>query len=394
MRLPAASSSFVLFVSAGVPLATAAGPPLTDHSSCGCYLTNGTESRFFSHHAFFDFRSQSQYAGVPPVIASSKDSSAAPLTSKYFSSEDWTNMWIMGNWNNSKSQRKDATVFMTNSPNNVYIEASDDKSSSPQTWLTLRTQRLADFQTAAEIESKVTNQFLSVRMLARTIGAKGAITALFTYKHSEKLAEVQESDLEVRTSDADDIIHYTNQPAYTDDGNTNTLATTNVSLPDGLKWTDWAVHRLDWTPERNTWYINGKQVAQIAFQTPRDSSKVILNAWSDGGQWAGNMSVTDAAYLQVQWFEIVYNSTESVKHGHKRRADGGLHVEDFGAQSPQLRRRADAPAQGCKAVCSIDESPKQGQPVMLWNNAATRIIERSGLAGWIPVLVLGMFAWR
>jgi hypothetical protein len=349
-------------------------------------LTNGTESRFFSHHAFFDFRSQSQYAGVPAVITSDRDSGGAPLTSKYFSSEEWTNMWIMGNWNNSKGQRKDATVFMTNSPNNVYIEANSDKNSKPQTWLTLRTQRLEKFQTAAEIESKATNQFLSVRMLARTIGAKGAITALFTYKHSDKLAEVQESDLEVRTSDADNIVHYTNQPAYTDDGETNALATTNVTLPDDLKWTDWAIHRLDWTPERNTWYVNGKQVAQIAFQTPRDSSKVILNAWSDGGQWAGNMSVTDAAYLQIQWFEIVYNSTEPVKHGHK--------IRDSNGQSGLLMGRADAPGV-CKAVCSIDESPNQGQPVMLWNNAATRIVERSGLAAWIPsVLVLGMFAWR
>jgi len=358
-------------------------------------VTNGTESRYFSHHKFFDFRSQSKHAGVPPVVTTAEASPIAPLTSKYFSSEEWTDMWIMGNWNNGKGQRKDATVFMTNSPNNVYIEANNQKNVDPQTWLTMRTQRLEKFQTAAEIESQAKLQYLSVRMLSRTIGAKGAITALFTYKHSEKLSEVQEADLEVRTIDADNIVHYTNQPAYTDEGESKPLATQNISLPDGLKWTDWMVHRLDWTPERNTWYINGKQVAQLTYQTPHDPSKVILNTWSDGGQWAGNMSVTDAAYLQIQWFEIVFNSTEPIKHSHRRGIDSGrsgIHAKDFGLSS--LQGRADPPAV-CKAVCSIDESPKVGQPVMLWNNAAMRSIERSGLASLIPsILILGMFAWR
>ena len=394
MRLPTTLSSLVLLISAAVPLAAAAGPPLADHSSCGCYLTNGTESRFFAHHEFFDFRSQSQYAGVPEVISSSADSAGSPVTSKYFSSTEWKKMWIMGNWNNSKGQREDASVLMVNSPNNVYIEAND-QGATPQTWLTLRTQRFEKFQTASEIESlSMGFQFLSVRMLARTIGGKGAITALFTYRHSDKLAEVQESDLEVRTLDAENIIHYTNQPAYTDDGGTSSQATQNATLPDGLKWTDWAVHRLDWTPVRNTWYVNGKQVAQIAFQTPRDPSKVILNAWSDGGKWSGNMSVNEAAYLQIQWFEMVYNSTEAVEHGHRRRSGGyDVDTEDSGGSSLRLEGRADPPV--CKAVCSIDETPTPGQPVMLWNNAASRIVERSGWTGWLPsVLILGWFAWR
>ncbi|KAK0623561.1 concanavalin A-like lectin/glucanase domain-containing protein [Immersiella caudata] len=373
MRLPTTASSLILLVSAGTPRAAAAGPPLTDHRNCGCYLTNGTESRYFSHHYFFDFRSQSQYAGVPTAIASADLSGSAPRTSKYFSNSEFANTWIVGNWDNSARQRKDATVRMHMSPNNIYIEANNDKGRKPETWLTLRTQRMENFQTAAELETMYFNKFVSVRMMARTIGAPGAISALFTYKHSNVLAEVQESDFEVRTRDPDNIVHYTNQPGVTTEGETDPLATTNATLPDGLKWTDWAVHRLDWTPERSTWFVNGRQVAQNAYQTPRDPSKVILNLWSDGGKWSGNMSVTDAAYLQIQWFEMVFNTT-----------DVNFKPSSHAANDPLV----------CEAVCSIDETPNQGQPVMLWNNAAVRVVERRSFTGWIPVLVLGMFAWR
>ncbi|KAK0711077.1 concanavalin A-like lectin/glucanase domain-containing protein [Lasiosphaeris hirsuta] len=394
MRLPASLSSLLALISATIPLVIAA-PSLTDHSSCGCFLTNGTEARFFSNHKFFDFRSQSQYAGVPQVITSADDSAEADKTSKFFDTTQWTDMWMVGSWNNSKSVRSDASVLMINSPNNVYIEANGDRTSNPQTWLTLRTQRLATFQTAAEIESteKIGFQFLSMRMLARTIGAKGAITALFTYLHSDNVALVQEADLEVRTSDPPELVHYTNQPSYTAKGDTVEEATRNVTLPDGLLRSDWAVHRLDWTPTSNTWYVNGKQVAQISFQTPRDPSKIILNAWSDGGQWAGNMSVNDAAYLQIQWFEVVYNGTAGV-HTHKAKRD------DQAGREHELVGRAD---EGCKAVCSIDETPSLGQPVMLWNNEAGRIRGQpggGGLVGWIPsASVAAMFVvsaglWR
>ncbi|KAK1751762.1 beta-glucanase [Echria macrotheca] len=324
MSLPTSLSALIILISAAAPLASAAGPPLTDSSKCGCFLTNGTESRYFSHHAFYDFRSQSQYAGVPPVISDAASSAGAPVTSKFFSSSAWTNDWIMGNWNNSQGGRADAAVFMVHSPNNVYIEANDNKGGKPDTWLTFRTQRFEKFQSAAEIESlSKAYQFLSVRMLSRTFGGKGAITALFTYLHSENVSEVQEADLEVLTKGEDNIIHYTNQPGYSADGKLIPQATVNATMPDGLKWTDWAIHRLDWTPTRNTWYVNGQQVAQISFQTPRDPSKIILNAWSDGGQWSGNMSVGDSAYMQVQWLEVVFNSTDtSAGHSRRRQIEG------------------------------------------------------------------------
>lgn len=332
---------------------------LTDDSKCGCYLSKSSnDTLFFSDHRFFDFRSLSQYAGVPPAIRDSATSSSAEVTSSYFKSSPFTDFWMLGSWNNSNGVREDATISMINSPNNVYIEAdsssSDDK--NKKTFLTLRTQRMQSFQTSAEIESTSAKfQYLSMRMLARTLGSPGAITAMFTYRDSAQLSKVQESDLEIRTSDPPNVIHYTNQPSYTDEGEVLPQATKNATMPGGLKWTDWAVHRLDWTPQYTAWFVNDVPVAQIEFQVPRDLSNIILNAWSDGGKWTGNMSLWDAAYLQVQWFEIVYNSTEEIKGGKAKKAKSSTDGQG-----------------GCQSVCSVDGTSQLGKPVMLWDNGVGR----------------------
>ncbi|KAK3388200.1 concanavalin A-like lectin/glucanase domain-containing protein [Sordaria brevicollis] len=386
-RLQTSLSSFITLIAITSHLSSAA-PSLTDDSKCECYLTNGTQATFFATHKFLDFRNLAKHASVPPTIAKPDESGRAPVTSEYFTSKEWTETFWVQSWNNSHQIREDATVLMVNSPNNVYIEANGDRNPSSQTWLTLRTQRLKDFQTASEIESVAPGfKYLSVRMLARTVGAPGAITALFTYRGSDRLADVQESDLEVRTMDPRNTIQYTNQPSYTEDGDDIEGATMNVTLPNGHPdWTHWAVHRLDWTPKETVWYVDGTEVATISFQAPRDPSKVILNAWSDGGEWSGNMTVNEAAYLQIQWLEIVYNATD--ENPAKRKRDG-----DLGAGVLMPRDDEEDGEESCDVVCSIDETPERGRPVMLWNNAGVRLME-VGLVPWmVPSLaVLGMFA--
>ncbi|KAK3322514.1 concanavalin A-like lectin/glucanase domain-containing protein [Apodospora peruviana] len=382
MRLPACLSLLIIILSTAIPLALAE-PTLTDDSKCGCYMTNGTETGYFTKHKFFDFRNLAQYAGVPATINNADESGTAAVTSQYFTSE-WTNTWMVGNWNNSAGDRKDATVLMVNSPNNVYIEANGDRNPASQTFLTMRTQRLEKFQTAAEIESVSGSfQFLSVRMMARTIGASGAITALFTYRGTGKLATVQEADLEIRTIDPHNTIQYTNQPSYTDGGDTIDQATQNATMPEGREWTQWAVHRLDWTPTTTAWYVDGEQVANISFQTPRDPSKIILNAWSDGGEWTGNMTRGEAAYLQIQWLDVTYNSSDTGKASKREEADNLDARDNVGPSGPLVGRATEG---GCKIVCSIDETPILGKPVMLWNNGAHGrwVTEGSGFVFWIP----------
>jgi hypothetical protein len=334
-----------------------------DSSHCDCFLTNGSEPSYYDNHGFYDFRSLSKYQGVPAVIEDQAETSSANVTSDYFSSSDWASFWVEQQWNNSATVGKTdegAQVLMINSYNNIYIEASPDKST---TWLTLRTQRLKDFQTAAQFNTIASNlEFLSMRMYARTVGKSGAVTAMFTYLDDMGSAsDIQEADLEVLTRNPPDEVQYTNQPSVDDKGAIIDQATQNATMPGGLDWSDWAVHRMDWTPGMSSWYVNGERVANNSFQAPRDASQVILNAWSDGSSWTGNMSVGDAAYLQMQWFEIVYNATNSTMKG-----------------------------KACNIACSIDQTTTVGSPVQLWDNAASqRTASTSAVFVWTIALAIG-----
>ncbi|KAI3336878.1 glycoside hydrolase family 16 protein [Xylariaceae sp. AK1471] len=351
---------------------------------CNCYFTNDSSANYFTTHTFFDFRSLSKYAKVPSPIADPYDSSDADVASNYFLAPDWANVWGIQRWNNSDSvESGDAPVLMVNSPNNVYIEENPDDNPSSDTFLTMRTLRYKNYQSSAEFESiSQAYHYLSVRMYARTIGDPGAVTAMFTYKDSgdpTQLTRVQESDLEIRTMDPHDKVQYTNQPSYSSKGDDVPAATRNATTPIQADWTQWSVHRMDWSPKDTTWYIDGNNVASIAFQVPRDPSQIIFNAWSDGGVWAGNMTVGGAAYLQIQWIEIVYNSTGNEKTTDKRNDDAVRSL-------PNEKRDGG----GCQNVCSIDDTTTTGIPVLL-QGGASRISDHIlglGVAYiWIPLLL-------
>ncbi|KAH9999733.1 carbohydrate-binding module family 1 protein [Xylariaceae sp. FL0662B] len=313
--------------------------PLVADARCNCYQTNETTSHFFTHHKFFDFRELSQYAteSPPPLITDPQASADAP---------SWNNSELMVG--DSDVTGSDATVLMVNSANNVYIQRNEDarSSSSAATYLVMRTVRHESFQSAAEFESASKGyRFLSIRMYVRTRGPPGAVTAMFTYRTAPEIAQVQEADLEVRTGDPVHSIQYTNQPSWneTDD---IPEATRNVSLPHRVDWSAWQRHRMDWNPGSSNWFVDGQLVSSIAFQAPRDASRVMFNAWSDGGSWSGNMSVNATAGMQIQWIDFVYNSTDPSP------GSSG----PFGAPGP---------AGSCRDVCSIDQTTKLGTPVLI-----------------------------
>ncbi|KAK7907996.1 glycoside hydrolase family 16 protein [Apiospora marii] len=335
--------------------------PLTSDSNCACYQTNETASQFLSHHKFFDFRSLAQHVHVPQAIDDPASSAGANVSSSYFASLDWKSWWEIQAWNNSDALPRgnqtnttisDATVLMVNSPSNIYLERNTDSRPSSQTYLTMRTVRHQHFQSAAEIESVALDfRYLSVRMKARTKGSPGAITAMFTYRTANDMSKVQEADLEVRTTDPKYSIQYTNQPSWNDDGDVPG-ATQNISDPRHVDWGSWQVHRMDWTPKASNWFVDGKLLSTISFQVPRDGSQVIFNSWSNGGSWSGNMSLFSEAYLQVQWIEMVYNSTGPPSTPSPGQPFPGW---PFPGQ----------PSTACKSVCSIDETSVIGTPVLI-----------------------------
>ena len=345
--------------------------------SCDCFLTNGSQPMYLTQRALYDFRSLSQYAGAPNVINSSDGTASAPASSDYFTSTAWSDAWELQTWSNSKGDGQglsgDAAVLMVNSLNNAYI---DKNAVSSSTCLTMRTQRLPDFQTAAEFQAKQSNyHFLSLRVNARTVGDAGAVAAFFTYRSADKLVDIQEADVEILTRGPRTKVQYTNQPSYTetdDQQGDDPRATRNASMPFGKTVGDWAVYRLDWTPSRSVWYVDGQQVADIAFQVPRDPAGLNINMWSDGGNWSGNMSVGGEAKLQVQWIEILFNTTANEAKSKRR-----------------LPRRAASGAGNhpmCRRVCSIDEIPHPGTVVKLWDGPESAAVVKG--ASWRLLLLL------
>jgi hypothetical protein len=318
-------SSKSLFASllAVVPVALGA---TVDDSQCDCYVTNGTKPTYYAGHMFVDFRSLSQYAGIPDIINTVEGNANADFSSDYFNWEsEWAQTWSVQNWSN-----EDESFPMQNSYNNVYIQDNDDDVPASDTFLTMRTARGDGFQSAAEFESINKYQYASMRMFARTVGSKGACTAMFTYLGGEKLADVQESDIEVLTNDAENVIHYTNQPSYTDEGGEVEGASETVTLQNGVKWSNWGTHRLDWTSDEVLWYVDGQQTAANSFQVPTDPAALMFNAWSNGADWTGTMPEGGVAYQQIQWIEILYGSADK---------------------------------NTCSRVCSVDETSELGKPV-------------------------------
>ncbi|CAK7246285.1 MAG: hypothetical protein STHCBS139747_007912, partial [Sporothrix thermara] len=295
---------------------------LTTDANCTCYLTNGSTPSYYSHHKFFDFRRLGRYAGTPPIIQSVSENAIAPPTSEFFASDAWSSMWQAQTWNNSEVIQindsvvsgSDATVLMLNTHNNIYIDAdTKDNTSTAETYMVLRTARAGAFQSAAEIDSVSAGfHYMSIRMYARTVGAPGAVTALFTYRPPANDSQtIQEADLEICTGDPENRIQLTNQPSHNTDGELLPQATHNATMPVNKAWSKWATYRMDWTPGATTWYVDGVLVATIKSQVPRDPSYVILNSWSNGGSWSGVMADGKAAELQVQWIEMVFNNTDA-----------------------------------------------------------------------------------
>lgn len=358
--------------------------PLVTNSECNCFQTNGSSQAFFTQHLFFDFRSLSQYADTPAVIQTPSGSADALAPSEYFSQQEWTAYWIAQTWNNSASigSPGGATVLRVNSPNNVYIQNNTDENPGSDTYLTLRTERLSDFQSTAEIQT-VSGSYLfaSIRMLARTTGSQGACTSLFTFYEESSSTDIQEAALAILTDGPQNMIQYTNQPGYTASDQVIPQATRNATMPEDLVWSDWSIHRLDWTPGNTTWYVDGLVVADNTFQVPTDPSVIHLNAWSDGGTWSGNMSVNGEAYLQVQWIEMVFNSTEPTT-----KRDEGVDLSlgqsrrdvQHGNLGSLLGRSAGNV--GCEAVCSIDDTNVTGTPVLVSGQPAKPSTSSSGSA--------------
>lgn len=220
-------------------------------------------------------------------------------------------------------------------------------------------------------------QYLSARFRARVIGSPGACAGIFTYRQpTASPSSVQEADIEILTRDARNAVQYTNQPSQDPQtGDAVPEATRNVSIPQGRDWTVWNTYRVDWMPGMTSWSVNGVSVADIGFQAPRDPAGLCVNIWSDGGVWTGNMSTYDEAFLQIQWVEVVFNTSGPYAGPTDKR---------------EIMNRKGEKEKGCKVVCGVDEGVNvTGTPAVLSSNAGVAWNGKGSLV-WVPfVLVAG-----
>ncbi|KAL2863280.1 glycoside hydrolase family 16 protein [Aspergillus lucknowensis] len=268
------------------------------------HATEGASPATYAHRIFHDFRNLDEtgslYQGEPANITTDAESAAAPVQEGYLTSDAFVRDWGIQTWGSPVSE--DSPVRKQYSNQNVYIQTTDDS-----THLVLRAYRNDDFISAAELDTKLSNILhASIRLRARVHGDPGACAGFFTYFDNKN-----ESDIEILTRDPTDHLRYTNQPGVDDEGNEIPEASSDVVMPGGAVWTEWNEHRLDWTEGLSLWYLNGAEVVRKTYSVPTEPSSVILNLWGDGGSWSGEMEVGAAAYLEIEWIEILYNTSDA-----------------------------------------------------------------------------------
>lgn len=357
--------------------------PHDNQQNCSCYVINsGKDSNspeYFQYYRFYDFRNladgPNQYTTAPPLVNDTQDASNESVwEANTLNSDAWNTDWSIQSW--SKNATEDFPTRMVNSPANIYLGQNDNQNDF-FTWLTLRTSRLEDFQTAGEIENMQKNlMHASLRMYGRVVGSKGAVAGFFTF-----FDDTNESDIEILTDDPTDMIRYTNQPSLDKDGNEVSQAST---APDNLpKWDEWQTHRIDWLPKNSYWYLNDKQVAANTYSVPREASFLVINMWSDGGEWSGNMSVGDSAEFQIQWIELIFNTSGPVEGKQDPNEKRSVNLWES-----RLDKRKD---KGCEVVCRVDGVKETGTPeVVSTKGAATAMSVSWGLLVLVGVVSIAV----
>ncbi len=346
---------------------------LHDNSpECDCYVTNGRSSAFFQYHRFYDFRdvgTDSIYDHEPANVTSPQSNGDEPGQQGYLNSTAFAKDWKIQNWGHER-EGPNYPVTVQMSPQNVFILRNPEESSTSH--LTLRSYRAKHFTSTAELEGLQRNLLhASIRFHARVRGATGVVAGMFTY-----LNDSQESDIEILTRDPPNRIRYTNQPSVGSDGWDVPGASSEVELPAPIVWTDWVTHRLDWTPNMSSWYADGQWLLDKEYGVPRLPSYLVLNLWSNGGDWSGNMSLGSAAYLDIQWIDMVFN---------KSGPDDGYKLDGNGKK---LRRNINflgKRSSHCHRVCAVDSVPTAGFPVLI--SKAARTMRNPE---WILMCILGL----
>lgn len=345
-------------------------PGSRDNSNqCSCYVVSGADPGYFQYYRFWDFRDipndgSNDFTKAPPLVTPAENSGGQDVTSSFFNTSQFIDDWSLQD--GIESAHAASTLKMVNSYQNVFI-ARDPNTGS--TYLGMRALRLPDFVSIAEMDSNQKNVLhASIRTRMRVVPLfsnmsipfinngilpevldgvnythpvpPGAVAGIFTYQ-----SDVQESDIEILTSDPSTNIRYSNQPD-TDEttGDAVPDASTNQIMPKDAAWIDYHDHRLDWFDGITRWYVDGDLALEKRINVPTKPSGLVLNVWSDGGIWSGNMSIGAQVVVAIEYIEMTFNVSGKLSSSKKR-----------------------ASQQICGVGCDIDNVRTRGTPVVAFN---------------------------
>ncbi|KAJ4321637.1 hypothetical protein N0V94_002837 [Neodidymelliopsis sp. IMI 364377] len=231
---------------------------------------------------------------------------------KAVSDKKWKNDWYVRDYPRKSPGGTSIPVdFVTDK---VYITRETDSSQNASTHLSLNTERQdATTQASGEITYTEFNiSHGSFRVMSRVHGAPGAVAGIFTY-----LNDTQESDIEIFTRAPTTDVQYSNQPASLGSPTWDPIAgaTVNITMPKNDVYTDWHVHRLDWTAARSVFFVDDVQMNETTLQVPVSDppSAFYIDMWSANSTWTGSMDIGKNATLDILWIEMLFNTTAEIK---------------------------------------------------------------------------------
>ncbi|KAI2789671.1 hypothetical protein POX_d05166 [Penicillium oxalicum] len=270
--------------------------------------------------------------------------------------------WVSQQWQRPSGPH--APVTMINSKRNVFFAKNREWLDHLSTYLVMRTTRHRNYTSTAEIETKARNIFhCSLRVRFRVLPANldsestmshsngithsnedlpypGSCVGIFTYREPNC-----ESDIELLTKDPPSRIHYANQPDY-DFSKDMMIPGANTVMDLPVPWTTWSVHRLDWLSNVSRWWADGEAQDSKTYRVPDLPSWLMINLWSDGGVWTGDLPLGDSVFMAIEYIEVAYNISAddwqkspppmSQRHGgHQYLASGNVASLAEGSHWPE-----------------------------------------------------------
>ncbi|CAN8096084.1 unnamed protein product [Discula destructiva] len=161
---------------------------------------------------------------------------------------------------------------------------------------------------SAEVSTTVSNiLYASVRTVAILSEPAGVCNGQFFYYDDNQESDIEWlSDPNSLSNQGTRKLWFTNQDADLDGVNTD-----NAVTPPTDPTTSEHEYRLDWTPGRVTWYIDGAEAWTTTSDVPDTPGSWLFNNWSNGDKgWSAGPPATQADF-KIKDIYIYYNTATS-----------------------------------------------------------------------------------